>query len=1402
MQYVDGAEVLVHWFFAPGVDGLDIYERSNLTKAQLVFWLGQKLNPDVPLYNNALGLIIPIRLDAEFFQQAFQKLVQQSDALRTVIEVVEGVPRQRVLDHLDFEHEAIDFSNEPDPVLYFEGWARERCHRVFTLSERLFDSALIRLGDEKYAWYFAQHHIISDAFSVLITMRYMDEFHTRAVDGTLQDAPAIPPFADYVNHELAHRGTNASAAELEYWERKLAATADPLAFYGTAARRTVGSISHRRCDLGPDRSERIRSLAFHENVATKTPFAATFNIFAAMLATYLHRMSGIRNLSIGMPFHNRRPDAHKQTIGIFIGVLPLRVTIDDGDTMFSLIKKVAADASASLRNSAAYLHNLVNTQSHDVMLNYLLWAIPGFGGASCELRWIHSDFGADPLVINFYDHPVSGNLGITFDFNTALFDDEAQQRTIDQLLQTMDRMLEDPTLPLNQVELLSADERRYLEQDLNRTESPLPPYETAHAWFERQAQQTPEAIALAFDSESLTYAALNRRANQIAHYLRAQGVGPETLVGLCMDRTFDMVAGMLGILKAGGAYVPLDPGYPPERLAFMIRDSQTQLLLTQQPVLDLLPASGARTICVDRDWDSISSCATDDPAPNTGPSDLAYVIYTSGSTGTPKGTLLEHRGLCNLIEAQTRCFGVDHKSRVLQFASLSFDASVSEIFMALCTGATLHLARQADMASADDLLRVLRDERITTVTLPPSVLKVLDASQLPDLRTVVAAGETCPAAVVEKWSPGRDFFNAYGPTETTVCASIARCDGDTAGNPSIGRPIANTRMYILDESMRIVPPGIAGELYIGGVGVARGYWNRDELNGQRFVPDPFSGQPGDRLYRTGDRARYRANGDIEFLGRLDHQVKVRGYRIELGEIESCIGQYPEVSDSVVVAREDVPDDHRLVAYVVMKSNGKSHNGELRSFLRQTLPEYMVPTAFVALDELPLTPNGKVDRNALPHPTRSARDVAGAAQAPRDSLELELALIWERVLDVRPVGVTDNFFDLGGHSLSAVQLMDEIERKFGQRLAPARLFEAPTIERLAGILRSDTSIADAIVVPIRPEGSKPPFFCVHPAPGTVFCYAPIAHHMDADRPFYGLQAPAINGEGRMFETIEETAACYIEAMRSVRPEGPYHMGGHSSGGTIAFEMARQLEREGHEVGVVVLLDSFAPLPAPRSEVLYGLLLEFADEAMWLASVLMMVEYFFATPINLRYRDLRKLDRDAQYAAVLAELKRVNFLAPSAGPGAIRGLVENCRAGMEASMRYCPEPYAGRVAYLYTSGYFAVIPEDSFIPSVRQTWQMLKRDWRTIVGGTPQLIRDMLITSARSGLLRRWTKDRTLGWKPYARGPIDMLPVPGNHISMLADPNAAGVAAQIQRSLDAADVAAAVEIDHPVEADATV
>ncbi|MCC6489182.1 MAG: amino acid adenylation domain-containing protein [Candidatus Hydrogenedentes bacterium] len=1371
---------------------MEIYERSNLTKAQLVFWLGQKLHPGLPLYNNGLGLVIPMRLEPEHFRRAFSHLVNLSDALRTVIEVREGVPQQRVQDPVTFAMDLADFSDSPDPMARFDVWAKERIQRVLEFGERLFDSALVKLADDKFIWYLNQHHVICDAFSFLVIIHYMAELYQRSLAGTLDDAPAPPAFRDYIEHELSRRGEGGNREEAEFWARKLPDKPEHAVFYGISASRQAGRIRQVYVDLGVERSRRIRALAVREGVATKTPFATNFNIFTAAFMACQYRMNGTRRPAVGMPFHNRRAGAFKQTIGIFIGVLPLSVGIEDGDTPLSLIQRISKEASECLRNSPYYFHNLLHLHSHDVLINYLLWSFPDFCGSPCDIKWIHPGWGLDPLVLNFYENPFTESYGIVFDFNCSLFDEESQELMTQHVVRTIDQLLQNPELPLDAIDLLTADERHQLAVDFNQTERDFPRDTAIHRIFEAQAARTPDATAICFGKQTLSYAELNQRANRIAHFLRAEGVGPETMVGLCLERSVDMVAGLLGILKAGGAYVPLDPAYPPDRLAFMIRDAQVPLLLTQESLLPLVPEERVRVICLDRDWSAIARHVGDNLAVSPAPEHLAYVIYTSGSTGQPKGALLEHRGLCNLVEAQTRAFGVTEDSRVLQFASLSFDASVSEVFMALCKGATLCLAQQETLAAADDLARLLRGERITTVTLPPSVLKVLPSTEFPDLKTVIAAGERCTAAVVNQWAPGRAFVNASGPTETTVCASIAACEAPVEHDPPIGRPMANMQLYVLDPRMRIVPVGVPGELYIGGVGLARGYWNRPELTAERFVANPFSAEAGARLYRTGDRARYTLAGEIEFLGRADHQVKVRGFRIELGEIESLMQQHPDLADSVVVAREDAPEDHRLVAYVVPRRSGKSFNGELKAYLRQFLPEYMVPSAIVVLDALPLSPNGKVDRRALPQPDRASRDVAGAVQNARDALELELTHIWEHVLDVRPISVTDSFFDLGGHSLSAVTLMDEIQERLGQRLSPAVLFELPTIELLAGVLRAKNSATpESVVVPIQPEGDKAPFFCVHPAPGTVFCYVPIAQHFDADRPFYGLQAPSINGVGMRFETIEETAAYYIEAMRAVRPEGPYHLGGHSSGGVVAFEMARQLRQEGHAVGTVVLLDTLAPLPGPRSADLYRIMLDASDDSMWLAGIMLMVEHFFSTRLTVRYRDLRKLQPEEQYLAVLNELKRVNFLAPSAGPGAIRGLVENCRESMKAGMRYCPRPYDGRVAYLYTSNLFAVLPEGSVGQTLRDLWTLLRRDWRTLIKGVPQLLRDMAVASTRSGFLRSWTGDRTLGWKPYVTGPIATYSVPGNHISMLADPAAAAVASRLQACLDMADREQAVE-----------
>jgi amino acid adenylation domain-containing protein len=540
---------------------------------------------------------------------------------------------------------------------------------------------------------------------------------------------------------------------------------------------------------------------------------------------------------------------------------------------------------------------------------------------------------------------------------------------------------------------------------------------------------------------------LNERANQLAHYLRKQGVGPETIVGLCVERSLEMVIAQLGVMKAGAAYLPLDPNYPVERLAFMFEDSGAPVLLTQTHLAERSPRPSARVIELDREWERIAAESETNPGVEVGPENLAYVIYTSGSTGRPKGTLLEHRGLCNLAAAQQGAFNLGAGKRVLQFSPFSFDASVWEMAMALGSGAELVLARQETLASLDDLRELLQRERITIVTLPPSVLRLAPDDDLPDLETVIAAGERCTREIVARWGRGRRFFNAYGPTETTVCATMELCHEGDDGDPPIGRPLPNTQLFVLDNQRRPVPVGVPGELYVGGTPLARGYLRRPEMTAAAFVELQITDRPM-RLYRTGDLVRYRADGRIEYLGRIDEQVKIRGHRIELGEVEAALREYPEISEASVAAIEDATGDKRLVGYFVSANGAAPTAAQLREHLRQRLPEFMTPSSFVKLERLPLSPSGKVDRAALPRPDGSRSALEREYVAPRTETEWRLAALWVELLSVERVGIEDNFFELGGHSLLATQFVSRVRETMQIELPLRALFEAPNLAALA------------------------------------------------------------------------------------------------------------------------------------------------------------------------------------------------------------------------------------------------------------------------------------------------------------------------------------------------------------------
>jgi amino acid adenylation domain-containing protein len=788
-----------------------------------------------------------------------------------------------------------------------------------------------------------------------------------------------------------------------------------------------------------------------------------------------------------------------------------------------------------------------------------------------------------------------------------------------------------------------------------------------------------------------------------------------------------MIVGLLGILKAGAAYVPLDPGYPGERLAFMLEDAQVPILLTQQRLVCRLPKHGATAVCLDTDWEIMAKEGTENPTRNVKADNLAYVIYTSGSTGKPKGVQIEHQGLLNLVFWHQRAFALSPADRATQIAGPAFDAAVWELWPYLTVGASIYIANEETRISPVELRDWLIASAITITFLPTPLAESVLSLDWPSntaLQTLLTGGDKLHNY------PSRSLpfklVNNYGPTENTVVTtsgdvgSMAQSDR----TPTIGRPIANTQVYLLDKNLQPVPVGIPGEIYVGGAGLARGYLNHPDQTILAFIPNPFSNTPSRRLYKTGDLGRYLPDGNIEFLGRLDDQVKIRGFRIELGEIEAVLGQHPAVAETVVVVREDVPGSKRLVAYVVVNQVPAPTIPELQEFLKQHLPEYMVPSAFVQLSVLPLTPNGKVDRRALPAPDKSCFSLKASFVSPRDILELQLVQIWEEVLDVHPVGVRDNFFDLGGHSLLAITLMARIQQKFGKNLPLATLFQGATIENLASSLRPQTdSPSWSTLIAIQPDGPKRPLFCVHPGGGTVLEYIHLARHLGSEQPFYGLESLGLYEEEKSYARVEDMATHYIEAMQVVQPQGPYLLAGWCFGGLVAFEMAQQLQAQSQEVSFLGLMDISAHRVA--SEEFEEL--EVEDDAAFLVKV-------FAKDISFSLDRIRQLGSDEQLLYVIEKVKQLNLIPPDVGLAQARYLVQMLKSHIGATKAYIPQPYRGRATLFRASE-----------------------------------------EAANS-------QDLTLGWEEVAAEGLDLHLVPGNHATMVVEPHVQVLAKQLRACLE--------------------
>jgi amino acid adenylation domain-containing protein len=900
------------------IDGL-----SNLTKNQLLIWTEQKLLPGTPIYNVAFTFTFSGKLDPQHFQRAFQAVVDRCDALRTVFDETDGVPQQRILSQNPYSVAFLDFSKEANPE-FLQSWLRERWETPFELGKCLFDSVLLKTAEREFVWYLNLHHLITDGWSMALIYQRVLDMYDRSLKGQLTEAGEhYPPYQVYVSDERAYRASPEYVEAGTYWKRKLSRPHDAARFYG---KQTARTLAYRKlsAELGVERTKKLKVLAAEKDLNVGSLNVSLLNIFGALVFAYIYRISGGSTLAIGTTFHNRSSVRFKETGGLLMEAAPLQVDISEQETFVSLVHKVAAESYAARQRCRYSTGNPLNNRAYEVVLTFNNWSYPQFDQLPVRVKWLHLGMGVnDGLCLNVHDFNGTGNLTIDFDFNGDVFDEQQCRYATQHFLKLVDAFLADRTQRIDAPCLLSAEEKEFLLAALNKTPAPLAP-STVVQLFESQVERTPEAVAVEFQNSQLSYRELNERANQLAHYLRGMGVGPDSLVGVAMERSLEMVVALYAVLKAGGAYVPIDPEYPQERVAFMLQDADVKVLLTQGRLAGSLPTYNGRVVCVDEEWERIAhGQAIVNPARKAGPENLAYMIYTSGSTGRPKGAMNTHRGICNRLLWMQNQYGLTEADKVLQKTPFSFDVSVWEFFWPLLVGARLVVAEPGGHRDATYLVKLIREQGITVMHFVPSMLRAFvqepGVERCQSLRHVICSGEALPYDLQEQFFSllPSQLHNLYGPTEAAVDVTHWTCRRhDERKLVPIGRPVWNTQIYILDRYLQPVPMGVPGELHIGGVQVGRGYHKRPELTAEKFIPDPFSGEREARLYKTGDLCRWLPDGVVEYLGRMDFQVKIRGFRIELGEIEDALRQHPAVREAVVIAREDTLGDKRLVAYVV------------------------------------------------------------------------------------------------------------------------------------------------------------------------------------------------------------------------------------------------------------------------------------------------------------------------------------------------------------------------------------------------------------------------------------------------------------------------------------------------------
>ncbi|MEO1376010.1 MAG: amino acid adenylation domain-containing protein [Cyanobacteria bacterium J06635_10] len=1060
-------------------------DRYPLSFAQQGLWFIHQLNPEKGAYNIPIVINLKGCVNQAILQKCLNEIVRRHEVLRTSFTLRDGQPvqviNQDVSLTLTFEDlRSLPESERNNAAVHL---TKELAQQPFDLSSKsLIHTKYLQIDDQNYHLVIVLHHIIADGWSIGIFIKELVGLYDAYSKNEVPQLPELPiQYRDFVNWQRKWIDSERTQPLLTYWKQKLQGELPVLSLPTDRPRSPVQTFKGARDQLVLPQTLRteLKNLSRQQGVTLFMTLLTAFKIL-------LYRYTGQTDIIVGSPIANRNRAEIEQLIGFFVNVLVLRTELSEDLSFQELLARVKSTAYKAYVHQDLPFEKLVEElqPNRDLSYNPLFQVmfvlqnvpIPNLDLSDISVSYEEGDNGTSKFDLTLFIEDSEQGLVATCEYNTDLFNANTITRMLGHFQTLLSSIVNDPQQCISELQLLTPPEIQQLLVEWNDTKTDYPEDKCIHQLFEAIVEKTPSDIAVIFENQQLTYQELNSRANQLAHYLQQQGVKSDTVVGICMERSLEMVVGLLAIMKAGGAYMPLDPAYPKERLAFTLSDSQVRVLLVNTHLVNDLPPHSGQLVCIDTDSREFAEYSSENLVSNATPENLAYVIYTSGSTGKPKGVQIPHRAVVNFLTSMRQSPGLRKEDVLLSVTTLSFDIAALELYLPLIVGARLVLVNREAIspkgmrfaiADGTQLLKELVANDVTVMQATPATWRILIGAGWQKSRMkILCGGEALDSSLAHQLlERGQEVWNLYGPTETTIWSAaldIKYQEQHSSVSP-IGCPIANTQLYILDSHQQLVPVGIPGELHIGGVGLARGYWNRAELTAEKFIPNPFA--QGTHLYKTGDKVRYLADGKIEFLGRIDHQVKIRGFRIELGEIEALLKKHPQVRETVVISREDTSNDCRLVAYIVTHENTKPSVNELRGFLKQKLPEYMLPSAFIVLDALPLTPNGKIDRRALPAPDNQRPELTASFLAPQSEMEQQIAKLWQEVLHLDQVGINDNFFDLGGNSLLMLQVNNKLRTILQGDISVVTMFQNPTIYSLAEYL-SQTTGEKSIFEPMR------------------------------------------------------------------------------------------------------------------------------------------------------------------------------------------------------------------------------------------------------------------------------------------------------------------------------------------------